>query len=258
MKVAHVIAKAQRNREKLQRDSPSPATISVSNNNYTADKLERFLVLPPLNEPHDDSNDTRGTSTSCDKEEYEAEMSRHFEIRQALQMASYLEHQGPFYMPYAADFRGRAYPMVPYLCPTGNSFARSLLSFHKGRKLGSRGLFWLKVQLANSYGWGKKSLQERINLVNSHISDIKASAAHPLEPLTLSEDGARVVRGWWRAADSPWLCLAACFELSDALNFANSSHLPVSEFVSHLPVMMDGSCNGLQHYAALGRDPKSK
>ena len=27
-----------------------------------------------------------------------------------------------------------------------------------------------------------------------------------------------------------------------------------ASFVSHQPVMMDGSCNGLQHYAALGRD----
>lgn len=26
------------------------------------------------------------------------------------------------------------------------------------------------------------------------------------------------------------------------------------EYVSHLPIHQDGSCNGLQHYAALGRD----
>lgn len=27
-----------------------------------------------------------------------------------------------------------------------------------------------------------------------------------------------------------------------------------ASYVSHLTVHMDGSCNGLQHYAALGRD----
>jgi DNA-directed RNA polymerase, mitochondrial len=27
-------------------------------------------------------------------------------------------------------------------------------------------------------------------------------------------------------------------------------------FVSHFPIHQDGSCNGLQHYAALGRDQK--
>ncbi len=27
-----------------------------------------------------------------------------------------------------------------------------------------------------------------------------------------------------------------------------------SEYISHFPIHQDGSCNGLQHYAALGRD----
>lgn len=27
-----------------------------------------------------------------------------------------------------------------------------------------------------------------------------------------------------------------------------------SSYVCHLPIHQDGSCNGLQHYAALGRD----
>lgn len=31
-------------------------------------------------------------------------------------------------------------------------------------------------------------------------------------------------------------------------------HVNTATYVSHLPVHMDGSCNGLQHYAALGRD----
>lgn len=40
-------------------------------------------------------------------------------------------------------------------------------------------------------------------------------------------------------------------ELRDALN----SPQPL-EFVSYLPVHQDGTCNGLQHYAALGGDAK--
>ena len=30
--------------------------------------------------------------------------------------------------------------------------------------------------------------------------------------------------------------------------------LDPGEYISHLPIHQDGSCNGLQHYAALGRD----
>lgn len=56
-------------------------------------------------------------------------------------------------------------------------------------------------------------------------------------------------RRWWQDADAPWQCLAACMEVRDAL----ASGDPAS-FRSRLPVQMDGSCNGLQHYAALSRD----
>lgn len=56
---------------------------------------------------------------------------------------------------------------------------------------------------------------------------------------------------WWQQADSPWQLLAVCYDLQAAL----SSGDPES-YCSKLPVHQDGSCNGLQHYAALGRDEK--
>lgn len=54
---------------------------------------------------------------------------------------------------------------------------------------------------------------------------------------------------WWLKADDPWQCLAACFELTSALRSPNPE-----QYVSHLPIHQDGSCNGLQHYAAMGGD----
>ena len=54
---------------------------------------------------------------------------------------------------------------------------------------------------------------------------------------------------WWQAADSPWQLLAVCYDLKAAL----ASGDPES-YMSRLPIHQDGSCNGLQHYAALGRD----
>jgi len=50
-------------------------------------------------------------------------------------------------------------------------------------------------------------------------------------------------------ADDPWQCLATCFELAAALR----SDDPTA-YVCNLPIHQDGSCNGLQHYAALGGD----
>jgi DNA-directed RNA polymerase len=56
-------------------------------------------------------------------------------------------------------------------------------------------------------------------------------------------------RRWWTKADDPWQCLAACMELRKALE-SGDPHA----YQSYLPVHQDGTCNGLQHYAALGGD----
>ena len=54
---------------------------------------------------------------------------------------------------------------------------------------------------------------------------------------------------WWQEADSPWQLLAVCYDLQAALASGNPE-----TYLSKIPVHQDGSCNGLQHYAALGRD----
>jgi hypothetical protein len=61
----------------------------------------------------------------------------------------------PFYFPHNIDFRGRAYPIPPHLNHLGNDMCRSLLMFDKPRQLGQRGLYWLKIQLANLAGMDK-------------------------------------------------------------------------------------------------------
>lgn len=143
-----------------------------------------------------------------------------------------------FYCPHSVDFRGRAYPIPPYFNHMGSDPVRGLFIFAKGKELGEHGLYWLKIHLANMYGYDKQSLSERAQFAMDHVGDIYDSATNPL-------DGKR----WWLTSDDPWQTLAACIELKNALE------APVPEkFVSHLPVQQDGTCNGLQHYAALGGD----
>jgi DNA-directed RNA polymerase len=50
-------------------------------------------------------------------------------------------------------------------------------------------------------------------------------------------------------AEDPFQFLAAAIELKQAL-----AHPDPRQYRSSVPVHMDGSCNGLQHYAALARD----
>ncbi|KAI0640998.1 DNA/RNA polymerase [Trametes meyenii] len=142
------------------------------------------------------------------------------------------------YLPHNVDFRGRAYPVPPHLNHIGDDLSRGLLLFGDSKPLGARGLRWLKIHLANLAGYDKASFDERVEFVHEHLEDIFDSAEHPLE-------GKR----WWIKADDPWQCLATCIELKSALD------LPDPEsYECALPVHQDGTCNGLQHYAALGGD----
>ncbi|KAK1142727.1 DNA-directed RNA polymerase [Aspergillus melleus] len=143
-----------------------------------------------------------------------------------------------FYLPHNIDFRGRAYPLPPYLNQMGADNARGLLLFSEAKPLGAGGLRWLKVQIANLAGFDKASLSEREQYANDHLAEILDSANKGLH-------GQR----WWLKAEDPWQCLAACCELRNALQLSDPT-----KYLSRLPIHQDGSCNGLQHYAALGGD----
>ena len=56
------------------------------------------------------------------------------------------------YFPHNLDFRGRVYPITPHLNHMGHDISRGLLLFSKGEPLGSNGLYWLKIHLANQMG----------------------------------------------------------------------------------------------------------
>lgn len=142
------------------------------------------------------------------------------------------------YFPHNLDFRGRAYPVPPNLNHLGSDLCRSLLVFGEGLPLGERGFRWLKIHISNLCGYNKVSFDDRVAWVESQMANITASADEPF--------GGDM---WWSKQESPFQVLAASKELVAALRSPN----PL-EFVSNLPVHQDGSCNGLQHYASLGRD----
>jgi DNA-directed RNA polymerase, mitochondrial len=96
----------------------------------------------------------------------------------------------------------------------------------------------LKVHLANFAGKDKMSFDERAAFVDENLERIKDSVRSPF-------DGER----WWLSLEDPFQGLATCYEIIQAIDSGDPASYKCS-----LPVHMDGSCNGLQHYAALGRD----
>nr|XP_044607567.1 DNA-directed RNA polymerase, mitochondrial isoform X1 [Equus asinus] len=155
-----------------------------------------------------------------------------------LSLAQHLRHR-VFWLPHNMDFRGRTYPCPPHFNHLGSDLARALLEFAQGRPLGPHGLDWLKIHLVNLTGLKKReSLRARLAFADEVMEDILDSADRPMTG-----------RKWWMEADEPWQALACCMEIARA----SRSPDPAAH-VSHFPVHQDGSCNGLQHYAALGRD----
>lgn len=85
------------------------------------------------------------------------------------------------YFPHNIDFRGRAYPIPPHLNHIGDDLSRGLMVFAESKPLGERGLRWLKIHLANLYGYDKANFDERVQFVHDHLEDIYDSATKPLE-----------------------------------------------------------------------------
>ncbi|CAH9103710.1 unnamed protein product [Cuscuta europaea] len=166
--------------------------------------------------------------------------SQRCDIELKLAVARKLRDEEGFYYPHNIDFRGRAYPMHPYLNHLGSDLCRGILEFAEARPLGKSGLRWLKIHLANVYGGGidKLSYEGRVAFTENHVEDIFDCADRPLEG-----------KQWWLGAEDPFQCLATCINLTEALRSPSPE-----TYLSHMPVHQDGSCNGLQHYAALGRD----
>uniref|UniRef100_A0A8C6T0L7 DNA-directed RNA polymerase n=1 Tax=Neogobius melanostomus TaxID=47308 RepID=A0A8C6T0L7_9GOBI len=155
-----------------------------------------------------------------------------------LSIANYMRDQ-VFWFPHNMDFRGRIYPCPPHFNHLGSDVSRAILLFAEGKPLGPKGLDWLKIHLVNLTGLKKRSaLQGRLDYANSVMEDILDSADNPLNG-----------KKWWMDADERWQALACCMEIANAVRSPDPE-----QFISHFPVHQDGSCNGLQHYAALGRD----
>ncbi|XP_041010369.1 DNA-directed RNA polymerase 1B, mitochondrial [Juglans microcarpa x Juglans regia] len=207
-----------------------------------ADLVDREDVPLPEEPDTEDEAEIRKWKwkVKATKKENSERHSQRCDIELKLAVARKMKDEEGFYYPHNLDFRGRAYPMHPYLNHLGSDICRGILEFAEGRPLGKSGLRWLKIHLANLYAGGvdKLSYEGRAEFTENHLDDIFDSVDRPLEG-----------RRWWLSAEDPFQCLAACINLSEALRSSSPETT-----VSHMPVHQDGSCNGLQHYAALGRD----
>lgn len=156
---------------------------------------------------------------------------------QSHKLANELKDWDKFYFVYTADFRGRLYCATAGLSPQGADQAKGLLQFARGVTLGKSGVYWLAVQGANTYGEDKLPYDDRVQWIKDREEVIRAIVDDPIGN-----------RNLWGEADKPYQFLAFCFEW-EKCDFGRNTTAK-----SSIPVGLDGSCNGLQHFSALLRD----
>ena len=161
--------------------------------------------------------------------------SKRVAILKIITTADRLAKYDEFWFPYQMDWRGRMYPVVGTLNPQGQDAAKGLLEFAEGKPLGETGATWLKIHLANCFGVDKVSYEDRIMWTLMNEEAILLSAKDPL------------AHTFWMDADGggkAWQFLAACFAYADYKEHG-------ADYPCHIPVGLDGSCNGLQHLSSM-------
>jgi len=156
---------------------------------------------------------------------------------QGHKLAKELRDWERLYFAYTCDFRGRIYCATSGLSPQGADTAKGLLRFAKSVVLGKDGVKWLAIHGANTFGEDKLTYKDRVNWINEHEPYIKQVVSDPISH-----------RDFWGSADKPYQFLAFCFE------WANCDYGRDHNATGQLPVGLDGSCNGLQHFSAMLRD----
>ena len=152
----------------------------------------------------------------------------------------------PFWLPHNFDFRSRMYP-VPVINYQSADHIKALHYFVLRKPLGERGLMWLYAHIAGCADYevdgkrlSKMPLQDRVDWATEN------------EDMLLD-----IARNWrdrydlWSSADKPFSFVVGCMELLAAIEHFDA--YGNWEYLCGLPVSIDGSCSGYQHYSAAMR-----
>lgn len=188
-----------------------------------------------------------------------AKKQKLYEIREVLRIAESMRYWPAFYNRYYYDFRGRMYNASAFFNEQGGDLARGLLLRSVRVPIQAKGLFWLYVVLATTWGGscdredGRKSdkipIHDRYEWAKSKEAEFLDCANDPRQ------------HQLWMKADAPWQFLAAAIELKKYFNWRvlNKSSIEsgdVGEFDYNTSFQgfFDGTNNGSQHLCALTRD----
>ncbi len=147
-----------------------------------------------------------------------------------LNIASLMYECEEIYFTNFLDWRGRIYTSTCSLNIPGGEVSRGLILFKDGEILSEKGVYSLKVYMANAFGLDKRSKSYRVKWVENHIDEI----------INVPENNI------WLEADEPRIFLVCALELQE--------YIKNPKFLSRLPILIDATCNGLQHLSSMACD----
>lgn len=79
-----------------------------------------------------------------------------------------------FYVPWRYDFRGRSYAYAYQINPQGTSWQKARIEFSNQEQVTERGLYWLKIDIANNFGLDKEIYSKRIEFVDANMDKLES------------------------------------------------------------------------------------
>lgn len=161
-------------------------------------------------------------------------------MAQDLKVAKELMEYDQFYLPHNFCHRGRIYP-IPHFSHHRDEHIKAMFEFANEKVVDEEAFYWIAIQVANTGDFdkvSKKPMLDRIKWVNDNADKIIKVA----QDYKSSFD-------FWSKADKPFCFLAACQAYFKYLVEGEGS-------TSGLPISLDGSNSGIQHYSAASRQER--
>ena len=163
-----------------------------------------------------------------------------------------------FYQFVELDYRGRVYYQEPIMNFQGPDMARGLMLFGNGKPITMKGIKALASHLAVCYNetYPIESIPEWADDRYKGILEKQGLESISVDKMTIEdriqwtlENTDMIIKSCSALntkAEKPVAFLAACIEWCDCGGD--------TEYISYLPIPIDGSCNGYQHSAAISKD----
>lgn len=251
MKLCHTLNKTQERLIEAEIASKAPFVKAVNLIQRVPFRMNRFVVemidwawtngVPVKKFPkalHNIPVDVIPFNRKQLKQENRERRSNRAQFQTDLNEAKAFLGQEKIYEPAWLDWRSRVYAK-PALNHQRSDYCKAMFEFYEGKPLDENGLKWLAIHLASTGDFekmSKKSMADRLKWVRENTARICSMMEDPKADL------------WWLEADSPFCFLAACKAWADFMKYGD-------KYICHLPVAVDGSNSGLQHFSGLLRDP---